>query len=49
MPYESEGQKKFFRMCLHNPKHAKGQCPDLHTIQEFEKHEPKKMKKPKGK
>jgi hypothetical protein len=29
MPAKSRAQQRFFGMCLHQPRHARGQCPDL--------------------
>ena len=35
MPYESGKQARFFEMCRHSPRHARGQCPDTKTLSEF--------------
>lgn len=29
MPSVSKKQQSFFAMCEHNPKHARGECPDM--------------------
>lgn len=35
MPAVSKSQQRFMAMCEHNPKHAKGECPDEKTSREF--------------
>jgi len=35
MPYESGAQRRFFKMCEHTPRHARGKCPDTRTLHEF--------------
>lgn len=35
MPAVSKAQQRFMGMCSHNPKHAKGECPDEETAREF--------------
>jgi len=39
MPYESDRQRGFFKMCEHNPKHARGKCPPRKTLEAFDRHE----------
>lgn len=29
MPAKSKAQQAFFAICEHDPKHAKGKCPDM--------------------
>ena len=29
MPAKSKAQQRFFAMCQHDPKHARGKCPNL--------------------
>lgn len=29
MPAKSVAQRRFLAMCQHQPKHARGQCPDM--------------------
>lgn len=45
MPYESEAQRRFFRMCKHNPRHARGKCPGDNTIRKYEHDEKAKAQK----
>jgi hypothetical protein len=33
MPATSKAQQRFFAICEHNPKHAKGKCPDMTKAQ----------------
>jgi hypothetical protein len=35
MPAVSKKQQKFMAICSHDPKHAKGECPDKETAHEF--------------
>ena len=37
MPARSKAQQRFFALCQHNPKHARGKCPDMPKakMQEF--------------
>lgn len=35
MPAKSKAQQRFMAMCEHNPKHARGECPDEETAREF--------------
>ena len=29
MPARSRAQQRFFAMCMHQPRHARGKCPDM--------------------
>jgi hypothetical protein len=29
MPAKSRAQQRFFGLCMHQPSHAKGKCPDM--------------------
>ena len=29
MPAQSKSQQRFMAVCLHDPKHVNGQCPDM--------------------
>jgi len=29
MPAKSRAQQRFFAMCMHEPRHARGKCPDM--------------------
>lgn len=29
MPARSKAQQRFFAMCMHQPRHARGTCPDM--------------------
>jgi hypothetical protein len=33
MPATSQAQQRFMAICLHDPKHAKGKCPDMSASQ----------------
>ena len=35
MPAVSKSQQRFMAMCEHDPKHARGECPDKETAREF--------------
>lgn len=35
MPAVSKAQQRFMAMCKHDPKHARGECPDEKTAGEF--------------
>ncbi len=45
MPYASEKQARYFRMCRHSPGKAKGKCPARKVLKEFEDAEQRKRKK----
>lgn len=29
MPAKSKAQQRFFAMCMHQPRHARGKCPSM--------------------
>jgi hypothetical protein len=38
MPYKSEKQRRYFKMCKKNPGKARGKCPSKSAIRKFESH-----------
>lgn len=44
MPYKSDKQARFFRLCSHAPAKAKGKCPPRKVLDEFESAEQRKKK-----
>jgi len=45
MPYRSEKQARYFRLCAHNPSKATKKCPPKKVLREFEDAEQRKKGK----